>query len=324
MNKNIAIIEEGGAAGEVDLQVLKVIRAVAEQYDHHFNISRVSRETAIPGLPASGQDAILLSSTGVQQFIEAAGPLLVTVQSVVVYPPLQHLSPLKARHSEGLNLLLYQHQVPASNESDRLRIAHSALQQAISRRKKITVMVHPEVRADHAWPAIFEKTEAAAREVTIEEIPVQEAWDRMLQQPAGFDTLIAGASAGDYLFRLAATITGTRFMIPSVRVASATPFFGPAFGFELQQESARNHSNPVGAILSTAMMMDYFNLHEEALIIRTAVNWTLLHGFVAKDIDPVNNYSTNTIGDLISDFIRGTIPGFAKGENMALQKSTII
>lgn len=329
MKKNIAIIEEAGAAGEVNAQVVKVIQAVAEQYDHYFDISAISQETIASGAPAlqqpaSGHDAILFSSTASQQFIEETLSLLVSVQPVTVYPSLQHLSPLKPKHSEGLNLLLYQQQAAEATETDRIRIAQSALQQAINRRKKITVVTHPDDHAGHSWPAIFEKAGKEFRDISIEEIPVQEAWDRMLQQPAGFDTLITNAPAGDYLFSQAATITGARFMIPSVRVADTMPFFGAAFGFDHRQASARNISNPVGAILAAAMMMDYFNLHEEALIIRTAVSWTLLHGFVAKDIDSVNNYSTSTIGDLISDFIRGTIPGFAKGENMALQKSTII
>ena len=331
MKKNIAIIEEAGAAGEVDAQVIKVIQAVAEQYDHYFDISAVSLETEAPESSASlmqlasGRDAVLFSGTASQHFIEDTHPLLVTVQPVTVYPSLQHLSPLKPKHSEGLNLLLYQQQAPVASESDQIRIAQSALQQAVNRRKKVTVVIHPDdYNTGDSWTAIFEKAGKEFREISIEELPVQEAWDRMLQQPAGFDILIANASAGGYLFSQAAAITGARFMIPSVRVADTTPFFGPAFGFDDRQPSARNTSNPVGAILSVAMMMDYFNLHEEALIIRTAVSWTLLHGFVAKDIDSVNNYSTSTIGDLISDFIRGTIPGFAKGENMALQKSTII
>ncbi|WP_018627989.1 isocitrate/isopropylmalate family dehydrogenase [Niabella aurantiaca] len=328
MKKKIAIIEETGAAGETDAQAVKVLQAVAEQYDHYFDISGIRPEAAPAVFSAAeaGNDAILLSSAATQLLIEDTLPVLVTVQPVTVYPSLQHLSPLKPKHCEGLNLLLYQEKTPGADESSRLRIAQSALQQAIRRKKKITVIDHPEEEQEPpSWTAIFEKAgKAFGSNIRTGQMPVQEAWDRMLLQPADFDVVIAGAAAGQYLFRQAAAITGAPLMIPSVRVAGAMPFFGPAFGYDHQEESARNSSNPIGAILSVAMMMNYFNLLEEAMIIRAAVSWTLLHGFVTKDIDPVNNYSTSTIGDLISDFIRGTIPGFAKGENMALQKSTII
>ncbi|MCF3111611.1 3-isopropylmalate dehydrogenase [Niabella sp. CC-SYL272] len=317
MKKEITIIEEAGAAGEVAAQAVKVLNAVAEQYDHYFNLTPVTDAIAQPV-----GDATLFCGYTTQHAIETGLPVLVSVQPVTVYPPLQHLSPLKPRHSEGLNFLLYQVYTAGGQHQD--RIIQSALQQAANRRKQITVIADPEDPQPVSWKAALEKAGAAYKGMRIESIAVQEAWDRMLQQPSAFDVIIAARTAGNYLFSQAAAITGARYMIPSVRIAGTMPFFGPAFSFEQAQESTKNLSNPVGAILSVAMMMDYFNLHEEALIIRTAVNWTLLHGFVAKDLDAVNNYSTGTIGDLISDFIRGTIPGFAKGENMALQKSTII
>lgn len=327
MKKKITIIEETGAAGEADAQAMKVLQAIAEQYDHYFDITGI-RPEALPArlsTQAAGSDAVLLSGASTQQTIENERSALVNVLPVTVYPSLQHLSPLKPKHCEGLNLLLYQEKTKGTDEDSRLRIAQSALQQAIQRKKKITLIMHPEdEQVQYPWPAIFEKAGKVYRDIQTGQMPAEEAWDGLLQQPASFDVVIAGAAAGHYLFRQAAAITGAPFMIPSVRVVGTMPFFGPAFGYGHQEESARSSANPVGAILSVAMMMNYFNLYEEAMIIRTAVSWTLLHGFVTKDIDPVNNYSTSTIGDLISDFIRGTIPGFAKGENMALQKSTII
>jgi 3-isopropylmalate dehydrogenase len=54
------------------------------------------------------------------------------------------------------------------------------------------------------------------------------------------------------------------------------------------------------------------------------VNWTLEHGFVTKDLDPVNFYFTSTIGELISDYVSGKIPGSIKKDNIELRKSTII
>ena len=51
----------------------------------------------------------------------------------------------------------------------------------------------------------------------------------------------------------------------------------------------------------------------------------LMHGFVTKDIDPVNFYFTTTIGELISDYLVGKISGTELNqENIALRKSTII
>ncbi|MBD0294309.1 MAG: 3-isopropylmalate dehydrogenase, partial [Flavisolibacter sp.] len=81
---------------------------------------------------------------------------------------------------------------------------------------------------------------------------------------------------------------------------------------------------PLGSILSAALMLDYFGMHEEADMIREGVEWTLSNGFVTKDIDGVNFYFTSTIGELISDYVAGRIPGKVNKNNIELRKSTII
>jgi 3-isopropylmalate dehydrogenase len=64
-------------------------------------------------------------------------------------------------------------------------------------------------------------------------------------------------------------------------------------------------------------------LHNEANLVREAVNWTLTHSFVSKDIDPINNYGTEAIGDLIADYIKRNIQNDATS-NAVLNASTVI
>ena len=86
--------------------------------------------------------------------------------------------------------------------------------------------------------------------------------------------------------------------------------FEPIHG-SYPQAAGKDIANPIGSILSAAMMLDHFGLNEEAALIREAVEWTLNNGFVTKDIDPVNFYFTSTIGELVSDYI-AKIPQFNK------------
>jgi 3-isopropylmalate dehydrogenase len=99
--------------------------------------------------------------------------------------------------------------------------------------------------------------------------------------------------------------------------------FEPIHG-SYPQAAGKDIANPLGSILSAAMMLDYFNLTDEATLVREAVNWTLGNSFVTKDIDPINFYFTSTVGELISDYVSGKIPGTVKQENIELRKSTII
>ena len=72
------------------------------------------------------------------------------------------------------------------------------------------------------------------------------------------------------------------------------------------------------------MLLDHLGLKAEADLLREAVNWTLMNGFVTKDIDPINFYFTTTVGELICDFIGNRIPSEVNQANIELRKSTII
>lgn len=330
MKKKIAFIEEPGAAAEATEQAIKVLKAIAEQYEHQFELLPVSLDLSEPHLSQgakdtiAGADAILFAGSTTAAAIKESFPLSAIAQPVVVYHSLHHLSPLKNKHSENVNLIIYQEPLLQAGANSRKRIAQSAFEQAAGRKQKITFVSNTAAADTTAsWQPLLTQYHKEYSRVSIEHMEIGTAIQTLMHRPADFDVLITNTDAGYYLFHQAAALSGTHAMIPTVLATESSSFFGPAFGIS-DTGAAKNQVNPVGTILSAAIMLNYFNMHEEALIVRTAVNWTLLHGFVAKDIDPVNNYSTNTIGDLISDFIRGSIPGFAKGENMALQKSTII
>ena len=87
--------------------------------------------------------------------------------------------------------------------------------------------------------------------------------------------------------------------------------------------AGKDIANPLGSVLSAAMMLDHFGLVEEANAVREAVNWTLTHAFVTKDIDPINNYGTEAVGDLLADYIRKKHET-NEGNNASLNASTII
>jgi 3-isopropylmalate dehydrogenase len=105
-------------------------------------------------------------------------------------------------------------------------------------------------------------------------------------------------------------------------VGNQVALFEPIHG-SYPQAAGKDIANPLGSILSAAMLLDHLQMQEEAVVVRKAVDWTLTNGFVSKDIDPINNYATTAIGEIISDFIekkRDTEKNNNDGDN----KSTII
>jgi len=146
---------------------------------------------------------------------------------------------------------------------------------------------------------------------------------QIIINPKQFDVILTENMFGDIISDEASVISGSIGLLPSSSIGEKNALFEPIHG-SYPQAAGKDIANPIGSILSAAMMMDYFGLPEEAKIIKEAIEWTLSSGFVTKDIDPVNSYFTSTIGELISDFISNEIPIHSNIRNMALGQVTII
>ena len=152
---------------------------------------------------------------------------------------------------------------------------------------------------------------------------VENAAMQIILNPKQFDVILTENMFGDIISDEASVISGSLGLLPSASVGKGVALFEPIHG-SYPQAAGKDIANPLGSILSAAMMLDHFKMKDEAELIRKAVEWTLSNGFVSKDIDSVNSYSTSTIGDLIRDFIENRIPSNINKNNISLSKSTII
>ena len=107
-----------------------------------------------------------------------------------------------------------------------------------------------------------------------------------------------------------------------IAAPEGTPILAIEAGEVIYSDQLRGYGNMV--ILRHAGGIVSVYAHNEANLVREAVEWTLSNGFVTKDIDSLNFYFTSTIGELISDYISNKIPAGVNKENIELRKSTII
>jgi 3-isopropylmalate dehydrogenase len=128
---------------------------------------------------------------------------------------------------------------------------------------------------------------------------------------------------GDIISDEASVLAGSLGLLPSASVGKGAALFEPIHG-SYPQAAGKDIANPIGSILSAALLLEHLKMNDEAALVREAVQWTLEHKFVSKDIDPINFYFTNAIGDLIADYISNNIPGIVHAQNIELRKSTII
>jgi 3-isopropylmalate dehydrogenase len=270
--------------------------------------------------------------------------LFANIRPVTTYPSLHHLSPLKTKNIEGVDFVIYREltggiyfgnkqtnaeQTQASDDcvytkEEIERIAHLAFQHAQNRRKKLTLVDKANVlETSRLWRKVVQEIAKQYADVTVDFLFVDNAAMQIILNPKQFDVILTENMFGDIISDEASVISGSLGLLPSASVGNRTALFEPIHG-SYPQAAGKDIANPTGSILSAAMLLEHFNLKEEAALVREAVEWTLSNGFVTKDIDPVNFYFTSTLGELISDYVSGKIPGSVKKENIELRKSTII
>lgn len=270
--------------------------------------------------------------------------LFANIRPVNTYPALQHLCPLKPQNAADVDFIIYreltggiyfgekQLSEDGNTASDNClytraeieRIGKLAFEHARIRSKKLTLVDKANVlETSRLWRKVIQEMAPQYADVEVSYMFVDNAAMQIIVNPKQFDVMLTENLFGDVLSDEASVISGSLGMLPSSSVGSKVALFEPIHG-SYPQAAGKNIANPIGSILSSALLLDHFGLAEEANSVREAVAWTLQNGFVTKDIDPVNSYSTTSVGDLISDYVSGKIPGSAKGENIEARKSTII
>jgi 3-isopropylmalate dehydrogenase len=269
--------------------------------------------------------------------------LFANIRPVATYPSLHHLSPLKTKNIEDVDFIIYREltggiyfgkkevnsdHTQASDDcvysrEEIERIAHLAFKQARQRRKKLTLVDKANVlETSRLWRKVVQELASQYKDVALDFLFVDNAAMQIILNPKQFDVMLTENMFGDILSDEASVISGSLGLLPSASIGKGAALFEPIHG-SYPQAAGKDIANPLGSILSAAMMLDHLGLGKEAKLVREAAHWTLSNGFVTKDIDPVNFYFTSTIGELVSDYVAGKIPDINKA-NIALRKSTII
>lgn len=270
--------------------------------------------------------------------------LYANIRPVTTYTALQHLSPLKPKNIEGVDFVIFREltggiyfgaketNAEGTQASDNCvytkdeieRIAKLAFQYAQKRKKKLLLVDKANVmETSRLWRKVVQEMAPHYGDVTVDYMFVDNAAMQIIINPKQFDVILTENMFGDIISDEASVIAGSLGLLPSASIGNGSALFEPIHG-SYPQAAGKDIANPLGSILSAAMLLDHFEMKEEADVVREAANWTLQNGFVTKDIDPVNFYFTSTVGELISDYVSGKIPGSVKSENIELRKSTII
>lgn len=270
--------------------------------------------------------------------------LFANIRPITTYQALHHLSPLKSKQLKGIDFIIFREltggiyfgkkelsadQTYATDEcsyskNEIERVSHLAFQYARKRKRRLTLVDKANVlETSRLWRKVVQGFATQYSDVTVDYMFVDNAAMQIILHPAQFDVILTENMFGDIISDEASVLSGSLGLLPSASVGNTAALFEPIHG-SYPQAAGKDIANPLGSILSAAMMLDHFQMTKEATAVREAVSWTLAHGFVSKDIDAINNYTTTAIGDLITDHIERHTNGDRLHGNASLNQSTII
>ena len=123
----------------------------------------------------------------------------------------------------------------------------------------------------------------------------------LVQDPAQFDVIVTNNLFGDIITDLGAALQGGLGMAASGNLhPGKTSMFEPVHG-SAPPLAGKNVANPMGAILSAALMLDYLGLAPEAAAVDSAVTEAVVAGHGTKDIG--GSLGTRETGDFIATAI---------------------
>lgn len=235
--------------------------------------------------------------------------MFANLRPVKVHPALMEWSPIKPEKLQGVDILVLREltgglyfgwpkgrDVKDGRERavDTLeyydyeirRVIELAFKLAKGRKKKVTSVDKANIlESSRLWRQIATQVGAENKDVELKHILVDTASMRLITGPAWMDVVVTENMFGDILTDEASVLAGSMGMLPSASLGeSGVGLYEPIHG-SAPDIAGRGIANPIGTILSSAMMLRHsLKLEAEAASIEKAVDQTITAGARTADI----------------------------------------
>jgi 3-isopropylmalate dehydrogenase len=240
--------------------------------------------------------------------------LYANLRPITAYPELMSASPLRPELLEGVDMLIVrelaggiyfgERQEPSGEAGERTardtlpyseheirRIVGLGFELARTRRGRLTSVDKANVMASsRLWRLVVEEMKADFPDVEVNHQLVDSAAMLLVRRPADFDVIVTENLFGDILSDEGAVLAGSLGMLPSASLGTKRTEHGTFGLYEPIHGSApdiagRNIANPLGTILSAAMLLRWSLGRDEAAdAIERAVGRVLADGHRTADL----------------------------------------
>ena len=271
--------------------------------------------------------------------------LYANIRPVKAYDMLLSQSPLKEENIKGTDISIYREltggiyfgekqlsedgniasDLCEYSREEIERITHLAFKAAQTRQKKVTLVDKANVlETSRLWRNVVKQVAEDYPDVALDFLFVDNAAMQLILNPKQFDVILTENMFGDIISDEASVIGGSIGLLASASVGDKHAMFEPIHG-SYPQATGKGIANPIASILSAAMLLDHFELHEEAEMVREAVEKSLQLEITTPDLNSKNNtITTSKVGDFIEDFINNPKDSNLNFANIHLGQSTII
>jgi len=188
------------------------------------------------------------------------------------------------------------------------RILRFGFDLALTRRRRLTMITKSNVMKYGfvLWDEILEELRPQFPAVTVDKYHVDAAAMNFVRWPERFDVVVGSNLFGDILSDLSGVIAGGLGMAASANMNPERTYpsmFEPVHG-SAPDIAGQGIANPIAAILSTTMMLEWLQLDQAAAGIRQAVESTLSQGKGTPDLG--GRLNTRQLADVIIDNLPDT------------------
>jgi 3-isopropylmalate dehydrogenase len=155
--------------------------------------------------------------------------------------------------------------------------------------------------AHDLWQRVFKQVRQEYPDIESRHLYIDTLAMEVVRDPGQFDVIVTCNLFGDIISDLGAQLAGGLGLAPSANIhPGKTSLFEPVHG-SAPNIAGKGIANPLGSVLTAAMMMEFLGWREEASALRAGVREAVLQNQVTPDLG--GGKKTAEVGDWLVDFV---------------------
>ncbi len=155
--------------------------------------------------------------------------------------------------------------------------------------------------AHDLWQRVFKQVRSEYPEIESRHLYIDTLAMEVVRDPGQFDVIVTCNLFGDIISDLGAQLAGGLGLAPSANIhPGRTSLFEPVHG-SAPSIAGKGIANPIGSILTSAMMLDFLGWKAEGDALREAVRAAVREGLVTPDLG--GSKTTQQVGDWVANYV---------------------